>query len=177
MNVCTQDNLCRIIARSFYVYFMLCRISRGNTVRPWFSFISQTMRSFTDLRSIAQVFSAWFNLQANGIVEALNGSLKEMLAKVATNFLEDWDLHLPAVLFAYREVPQRSAGVFTIWISIRNPNAQGVVFVWRDVGEIATWGEYHLKYVLDWHKTENHYWVQVRQGKSWKRWGITTHIC
>lgn len=72
------------------------------------------MRSFTDLRSIAQVFSAWFNLQANGIVEALNGSLKEMLAKVATKFPEDWDLHLPAVLFAYREVPQRSAGVFTI---------------------------------------------------------------
>lgn len=52
------------------------------------------------------MFCARFNPQANGIIEALNGRLKEMLAKITANFPEDWDL--PAVLFAYRKVSQWS---------------------------------------------------------------------
>jgi len=40
----------------------------------------------------------------------MNGVLKSMLKKMCQERLCDWDRYLPAVLFAYREVPQASTG-------------------------------------------------------------------
>ncbi|GFO22258.1 pro-pol polyprotein [Plakobranchus ocellatus] len=44
------------------------------------------------------------------MVERLNGSLKRMLNKLVEEKPDDWDKLLPAVLFAYREVPNTSTG-------------------------------------------------------------------
>ena len=47
---------------------------------------------------------------SNGAVERFNGTLKEMLRKVTFDKPSDWDNYLPAVLFAYREVPHTTTG-------------------------------------------------------------------
>jgi hypothetical protein len=43
----------------------------------------------------------------------MNGVLKSMLKKLYQERPNDWDRYLPAVLFAYREVPQASTGFST----------------------------------------------------------------
>lgn len=46
----------------------------------------------------------------NGLVERFNGTLKQMLKKMCIDRPKDWDKYLPALLFAYRDVPQDSLG-------------------------------------------------------------------
>jgi len=46
----------------------------------------------------------------NGLVERFNGTLKAMLKRMCAEKPKDWDRYLPALLFAYREVPQESLG-------------------------------------------------------------------
>lgn len=69
------------------------------------------MRCFTDMLSIAQIFSSHYYPIPNGIVEKfphLDRCLKQMLAKVA-EFPTEWDRYLPAMLlFMYNEAPHKS---------------------------------------------------------------------
>jgi len=44
----------------------------------------------------------------NGSVERFNGTLKAMLKRMCAEKPKDRDRYLPALLFAYREVPQKS---------------------------------------------------------------------
>ena len=44
----------------------------------------------------------------NGLVEKCNGTLKSMLKRMTHERPGDWDRYIPALLFAYREVPQES---------------------------------------------------------------------
>ena len=46
----------------------------------------------------------------NGLCEKMNETLKSMLKRMCQERSNDWDRYLPAVLFAYREVPQVSTG-------------------------------------------------------------------
>ena len=43
-------------------------------------------------------------------MERFNGTLKQALKKLCECRPSDWDIYLPAILFAYREVPQTSLG-------------------------------------------------------------------
>ena len=43
---------------------------------------------------------------SNGLTERFNDTLKQMLRKLCVGQPKDWDRYLPALLFAYREVPQ-----------------------------------------------------------------------
>ena len=47
---------------------------------------------------------------SNGLTERFNGTLKQMLRKLCVWQPKDWDRSLPALLLAYREVPQASLG-------------------------------------------------------------------
>ncbi|GBM61405.1 hypothetical protein AVEN_70767-1 [Araneus ventricosus] len=46
-----------------------------------------------------------------GTVERWNKTLKEMLAKNIQDHGNDWDIHLPYLLFAYRKVPHSTTGL------------------------------------------------------------------
>lgn len=52
--------------------------------------------------------SSIYHPQSNGMVERFNGTLKQMLMKVSNEEPENWDRFLPAILFAYREVPNET---------------------------------------------------------------------
>ena len=73
-------------------------------------FTSDVMREVYRLLSVAQVLSAPYHPQTNGLVERFNASLKTMLKRLMTSRPKDWDRYIPAALFAYREIPQESSG-------------------------------------------------------------------
>ncbi|KAK7106818.1 hypothetical protein V1264_018032 [Littorina saxatilis] len=62
------------------------------------------------LLSLEQHFTTPYHAQCNGLVERFNGTLKTMLKKLAQEKPRTWDRYIPALLFAYREVPQESLG-------------------------------------------------------------------
>eukprot|EP00745_Piridium_sociabile_P002381 TRINITY_DN1145_c0_g1_i6.p1 TRINITY_DN1145_c0_g1~~TRINITY_DN1145_c0_g1_i6.p1 ORF type:complete len:1434 (+),score=199.20 TRINITY_DN1145_c0_g1_i6:329-4630(+) len=73
-------------------------------------FISDLMKEIYRLLSIRSIHTSPYHAQANGLVERFNGTLKTMLKKVVQSHPENWDRYLPALLFAYRELPCESTG-------------------------------------------------------------------
>ena len=73
-------------------------------------FISGLMKELHRLLSIKTVTTTPYHPQSNGMVERFNGTLKAMLKKVVQDEPKTWDRMVPAVLFAYRELPNASTG-------------------------------------------------------------------
>lgn len=73
-------------------------------------FTSELMKEVNDLLSIKGLKTSPWHPQTNGLVERFNATLKQMMKKLAVEQPEMWDLYIPALLFAYREVPQESLG-------------------------------------------------------------------
>ena len=53
-------------------------------------------------------FQSRSGLKPNGLVEKCNGRLNAMLKRMTHERPGDWDRCIPALMFAYREVPQES---------------------------------------------------------------------
>jgi hypothetical protein len=73
------------------------------------NFISETVRILCEKFLIKHIFSSPYHPQTNGMVERLNRTLCNSLAKVKETD-EDWDIHIPAVLFAYRTKRHATTG-------------------------------------------------------------------
>ena len=73
-------------------------------------FMSQVMQEVNRLLSVKHLVTTPYHPQCNGLVEKFHFVLKSMLRKLCAERPKDWDRYLPAVLFAYREVPQASTG-------------------------------------------------------------------
>jgi hypothetical protein len=73
------------------------------------NFISETVRILCEKFLIKHIFSSPYHPQTNGMVERLNRTLCNSLAKVKEKE-EDWDIHIPAVLFAYRTKRHATTG-------------------------------------------------------------------
>lgn len=71
-------------------------------------FTSNVMKEVGRLLSFKQLVTTPYHPACNGLVEKFNGTLKSMLRKMSSERPKDWDRYLPALLFAYREVPQES---------------------------------------------------------------------
>ena len=71
-------------------------------------FTSDLMKEITRLLSIKQLTTTPYHAMCNGLVEKCNGTLKSMLKRMTHERPGDWDRYIPALLFAYREVPQES---------------------------------------------------------------------
>ena len=73
-------------------------------------FTSDLMKEICRLVSVKQLFTTPYNPKCNGLTERINGVIKTMVKRMCQERPKDWDRYLPAVLFAYREVPQASTG-------------------------------------------------------------------
>ena len=73
-------------------------------------FMSGVMTEVNRLLSIKGLATTPYHAMCNGLVERFNGTLKSMLRKLCQEQPRLWDRYLPALLFAYREVPQESLG-------------------------------------------------------------------
>ena len=71
-------------------------------------FRSELMTEVNRLLSIKALFTSPYHPSCNGAVERYNGVLKSMLKKLCSDKPKDWDRYIPAVLFAYREIPNDS---------------------------------------------------------------------
>ena len=73
-------------------------------------FISHTMRALTEDLQVQHKKSTRYHPQANRTVEAFNKILETTLTKVSNANHDDWDLKIPAVLWAYRTNCKRIIG-------------------------------------------------------------------
>ena len=73
-------------------------------------FTSDLMKEICRLISVKQLHTTPYNPRHNGLNERFNGTLKQMLRRMCQERPRDWDRYLPALMFAYREVPQASTG-------------------------------------------------------------------
>ncbi|GFR87726.1 Pol polyprotein [Elysia marginata] len=72
--------------------------------------VSNAMAEVMAMLNIDRRLSTPYHAQSNGLVERFNGTLKLMLRRLTEENPETWDDMLPAVLFAYREVPNQTTG-------------------------------------------------------------------
>ena len=73
-------------------------------------FVSGLMKDVMKQLGIKQVHSTPYHPQSNGLVERINGTIKQMLNRIAHDRPKDWDRYLQACMYAYREVPQETTG-------------------------------------------------------------------
>ncbi|KAI3382150.1 hypothetical protein SNEBB_003688, partial [Seison nebaliae] len=73
-------------------------------------FTSEMLAEVCRMANIKQSFTTPWHPAHNGMNERFNGTLKQMLKKMCAEKPEDWNRYIPAVLFAYREIPQASTG-------------------------------------------------------------------
>ena len=73
-------------------------------------FQSELMQIFLYEFKIKQIRTSPYHAMTNGACERLNGTMKSMLSAVCNKYTDNWDLALPWVLFAYREVPVATLG-------------------------------------------------------------------
>jgi hypothetical protein len=95
-------------------------------------FMSEVMAEMNRLLSVHGKATTPYHPQCNGLVERFNGTLVSMLKKLTTEQPGAWDRYIPALLFAYREVPQESTG-FSPFELLYGKTVRGPMAVLRDL--------------------------------------------
>ena len=70
------------------------------------TFANELIRTLCETYQIKHHLSAPYHLQTNGLVERLNRTLCESLAKLVQLHKNEWNFYLPSVLFTYRTIKQ-----------------------------------------------------------------------
>ena len=72
--------------------------------------LSHLMLDVCRLLGIEKLNTTSYHPECDGMIERFNRTLKNMLRKRASQFGTQWDNHLPALLWAYRNAPHSSTG-------------------------------------------------------------------
>lgn len=72
------------------------------------NFVGDLSTEMNRLLGIKGIRTSPRHAQCNGLVEKMNGTLKAMIRRLCQEQPKEWDRFIPALLFAYREVPQES---------------------------------------------------------------------
>ncbi|KAJ1130785.1 hypothetical protein NDU88_009132 [Pleurodeles waltl] len=71
------------------------------------NFMSAYLKAMWEECGVTYKFSTPYHPQTNGLVERFNKTLKGMIMGLSDKLRRRWDVLLPCLLFAYREVPQK----------------------------------------------------------------------
>ena len=74
------------------------------------NFTSSVMKELCKLLHISKILSTPYHQEANGMVERFKGTLTRMLTCIVQDEQTEWDISLPYLLFANREVPHDTTG-------------------------------------------------------------------
>ncbi|XP_064418480.1 uncharacterized protein LOC135358762 [Latimeria chalumnae] len=97
-------------------------------------FMSHIMRDLCKLLGVKAIRTSVYHPQTDGLVERFNKTLKLMLRRVISMDGRDWDLMLPYLMFAVREVPQSSTG-FSPFELLFARQPRGILDVAKEVWE------------------------------------------
>ncbi|CAF0843498.1 unnamed protein product [Adineta ricciae] len=64
-------------------------------------FNNQLMGAFTNILGCHHIKSTPYHPQTNGAIERFNATFERQLAKVTNTHMNDWDIHLKSIVFAY----------------------------------------------------------------------------
>ncbi|XP_042149478.1 uncharacterized protein LOC120845798 [Ixodes scapularis] len=120
------------VAEALVEMFARVRMQREILSDRGSNFTSELMKEISRLLSIRQLHTSPYHPMANGLVEKFNGTLKLMLKRMCSERPKDWDRYLPALLFAYREVPQASLG-FSPFELLYGRHVRGPLAILREV--------------------------------------------
>jgi transposase InsO family protein len=95
-------------------------------------FTGELMQEVNKFLSIKGVRTTPWHPSTNGLTERMNGVLKQMLRKMTLEQPKQWDRYIPALLFAYREVPQESLG-FSPFQLLYGRTVKGPIKVLRQI--------------------------------------------
>ncbi|XP_077341804.1 uncharacterized protein LOC143987129 [Lithobates pipiens] len=73
-------------------------------------FVSDLMQALCQKIQMTHIRASPYHPRTNGLCESFNGPLKQMLRTFVHSQGKDWKRYPPHLLFAYREVPQKSTG-------------------------------------------------------------------
>jgi hypothetical protein len=92
-------------------------------------FRNQLIDKLLEKFQIKHLFSTPYHPKTNGLVERFNRTLCESLAKTTLNS-DEWDIHIPSVLFAYRTAKQATTQIEPFYLvygrSAHFPTKEGV---------------------------------------------------
>ncbi|KAJ1166641.1 hypothetical protein NDU88_007040, partial [Pleurodeles waltl] len=74
------------------------------------NFMSAYLKHMWNECGVTYKFTTPYHPQTNGLVERFNKTLKGMIMGLPEKLKRRWDVLLPCLLFAYREVPQKGVG-------------------------------------------------------------------
>ena len=85
--------------------FGCCEVAISNQGRE---FVNKLREELFRLSGTEQMVTSTYHPQSNGLTEWFNQTLQMSLLKVVNDTQSDWDDHLPAFLFVYRNSVQKA---------------------------------------------------------------------
>ena len=105
-----QNHTARSVAQALATVFSRFGFAQEVLSDQGSDFMSELMQIFLNDFGINHIRSSPYRPQTNGACERFNGTMKTMLRSLTEQFPDSWDLALPWILFAYREVPVETLG-------------------------------------------------------------------
>ena len=98
------------IAKELIKFFSLFGLPKEIQSDQGSCFTSHLMKQLCNELGVELIHSSAYHPQSQGALERFHQTLKSMLRKFSEEHSSDWDLGLPLVMFAAREVPNESLG-------------------------------------------------------------------